>query len=68
MDNLVLEIEETLEILMPKIKKELYQTKLENRKDLEQEIILMIIQTVKRKTFKNPPDFKRLLKEEKIII
>lgn len=60
MNELTLDVEETIELLKPKIKKELNQTSYSHKEDLEQEILLMIIKTVKEKKFKKPPVFLEL--------
>lgn len=64
MNELILDIEETIELLKPKIKKELKQTSYAHKEDLEQEIFLMIIKTIKEKKFKKPPIFLDLLNQE----
>ena len=56
--------EELLDILKPKIKKELQQTDIQNRDDLEQEIILEILEVLNKKNFKNSPTFFGLLEKE----
>lgn len=42
---------EFLEMIKPKIKKELSQTTYQDRDDLEQEIILFVVETLKKKEF-----------------
>ena len=56
---------ELLDILKPKIKKELQQTDIQNRDDLEQEIILEILEVLNKKKFKNLPTFFGLLQKER---
>lgn len=67
MNILQLNASEVIEILTPKIKKELYQTDVQNRKDLEQELLLMIIETIQTKQFKTPPTFLELIEKENFI-
>lgn len=57
--------QEVLDMLKPKIKSVLNQTDMQNREDLEQEICLMIIATIKEKEFKQLPTFFELLEQEK---
>lgn len=64
MNILQLNASEVIDILTPKIRKELCQTDIQNRKDLEQELILMIIETIQTKQFKTPPTFLELLDKE----
>ncbi|KGR86171.1 hypothetical protein [Lysinibacillus odysseyi] len=56
---------ELLELLRPKIQKELQQTDLQNRADLEQEIILKILEDLKLKNFQELPSFFELLEKER---
>lgn len=56
---------ELLELLRPKIQKELQQTDLQNRADLEQEIILKILEDLKLKDFQELPSFFELLEKER---
>ena len=58
--------QEVLDMLKPKIKSVLNQTDMQNREDLEQEICLMIIATIKEKEFKQLPTFFEFLEQEKI--
>lgn len=63
--------QEIIELLTPKIKSVLRQTDWQNQKDLEQELILMVLSTIKKKEFKQLPSFlnlwiKRSRKLEKI--
>ncbi|MDI7740730.1 hypothetical protein QMK38_01845 [Lysinibacillus fusiformis] len=55
---------ELIELLKPKIKKELHQTDLKNRDDLEHEIILKILEGLKTKKFQHVPTFFELLEKE----
>ncbi|MEK4628513.1 hypothetical protein MKZ17_09930 [Solibacillus sp. FSL R7-0682] len=55
---------ELLDILKPKIKKELQQTDFQSRADLEQEIILIILEILKKKNFEKLPTFFSMLEEE----
>jgi hypothetical protein len=55
---------ELLDILKPKIKKELQQTDIQNRADLEQEIILGILEILKKRNFQNLPTFFGMLEKE----
>ncbi len=57
--------QEVIELLTPKIKSVLRQTDWQNRKDLEQELILMVLSTIKRKEFKQLPSFFELMDKEK---
>lgn len=57
--------QEVIELLTPKIKSVLRQTDCQNRKDLEQELILMVLTTIKRKEFKQLPSFFELMDKEK---
>lgn len=43
--------EAVIEMLKPKIKSVLRQTDTQNREDLEQELILMVLATIKKKIF-----------------
>lgn len=43
--------QEIIELLTPKIKSVLRQTDWQNQKDLEQELILMVLSTIKKKEF-----------------
>lgn len=56
--------QEILEMLRPKIKSVLTQTDLNNRLDLEQELLLMIIMVVQTKDFQAVPSFFELLESE----
>lgn len=56
---------ELLELLRPKIQKELQQTDLQNRADLEQEIILKILEDLTLKDFQEFPSFFELLEKER---
>ena len=56
---------ELLELLRPKIQKELMQTDSQNRADLEQEIILKILEDLKLKNFQELPTFFELLERER---
>lgn len=55
---------ELLELLKPKIKKELNQTDIKNREDLEQEIIIKILEELRTKKFKSIPEFFELVEKE----
>ena len=55
---------ELIELLKPKIKKELTQTDPKNRDDLEHEIILKILEGLKTKKFQRIPSFFELLEKE----
>lgn len=55
---------EVLELLKPKIKRELMQTNVQNRADLEQEIMLKILEHLKNKDFQQIPSFFELLERE----
>jgi len=57
--------QEVIELLTPKIKSVLRQTDWQNRKDLEQELILMVLSTIKRKEIKQLPSFFELMDKEK---
>ncbi|MGE7844126.1 hypothetical protein ACQKNX_25580 [Lysinibacillus sp. NPDC093712] len=57
--------QEVIELLTPKIKAVLRQTNKQNQKDLEQELILIVLSTIKRKGFKQLPSFFELLDKEK---
>lgn len=46
MKKIVITFDDVIEIMQFKIKKELYQTDIENREDLLQEIYLMILKTL----------------------
>jgi hypothetical protein len=59
--------QEVLDMLQPKIKSVLHQTNFQNRLDLEQEISLMIIMTVRSKQFRKAPSFFELIESEKFI-
>lgn len=52
---------EVIELMQPKIKKLLYQTSIGNREDLEQELNLLIITSMKKIKFKNLPSFSKLI-------
>jgi len=56
---------ELIELLKPKIKKELQQTDPKNREDLEHEIILKILEGLKTKKFQRVPTFFELLERER---
>lgn len=56
---------ELLELLRPKIKKELYQTDARYREDLEQEIITKILEGLRTKKFHSIPTFFELVEKEK---
>ncbi|MFJ7406985.1 MULTISPECIES: hypothetical protein [unclassified Lysinibacillus] len=56
---------EVIELLTPKIKSVLRQTDWQYRNDLEQELILMVLSTIKRKEFKQLPSFFELMDKEK---
>lgn len=56
---------EVIELLTPKIKAVLRQTDKQNQKDLEQELILIVLSTIKRKGFKQLPSFFELMDKEK---
>ncbi len=56
---------ELLELLKPKIRKELMQTEKQNRADLEQEICLNILEDIKSKNFKDIPTFFELMEKER---
>ncbi len=58
-------VQEVIELLTPKIKSVLRQTDWQNRKDLEQELILMVLSTIKRKEIKQLPSFFELMDKEK---
>ncbi|WP_341300662.1 hypothetical protein MHB44_20545 [Lysinibacillus sp. FSL H8-0500] len=58
--------QEILDMLQPKIKSVLYQTSFQNRLDLEQEILLMIIRAVQTKQFRKAPSFFELMESEKL--
>ena len=53
---------EVIELMQPKIKKLLYQTAANNREDLEQELNLVIIETMEKIKFNNMPSFSDLVK------
>lgn len=55
---------ELLDLLKPKIKKELNQTDPKNREDLENEIILKILEALETKKFQSVPTFFELLEKE----
>lgn len=55
---------EILELLKPKIKRELMQTNIQNRADLEQEIMLKILEYIKNKDFQQIPSFFDLMDKE----
>ena len=55
---------EVLELLKPKIKRELMQTNIQNRADLEQEIMLKILEYIKNKDFQQIPSFFDLMDKE----
>lgn len=57
--------QEIIELLTPKIKSVLRQTDWQNQKDLEQELILMVLSTIKKKEFKQLPSFFELMDKEK---
>lgn len=57
--------QEIIELLTPKIKSVLRQTDWQNQKDLEQELILMVLLTIKKKEFKQLPSFFELMDKEK---
>ncbi|GAB0171913.1 hypothetical protein LSPCS325_53500 [Lysinibacillus sp. CTST325] len=57
--------EEVIEMLKPKIKSVLRQTNPQNREDLEQDLILMVLTAIKEKDFKQIPSFFELMEEEK---
>lgn len=57
--------QEVIELLTPKIKSVLRQTDWQNRIDLEQELILMVLSTIKRKEIKQLPSFFELMDKEK---
>ena len=56
---------ELIELLKPKIKKELNQTNPKDRDDLEHEIILKILEELKTKEFRSIPTFFELVKNER---
>lgn len=56
---------ELLELLKPKIKKELNQTDPKNREDLEQEILLKILEELRTKKFHSIPTFFELVEKER---
>ena len=56
---------ELIELLKPKIKKELNQTDPKNRDDLEHEIILKILEELKTKKFQSIPTFFELVDKER---
>lgn len=49
--------EETIEQLLPKIKKSLYHTHVQNREDMEQELKLKITECIYNDVFEEPPGF-----------
>lgn len=51
------EIERILKKLEPKIKKSLKETNVDYRDDLEQDLIKLIIETLKSNTLQDVPDF-----------
>lgn len=53
---------EVIEMMQPKIKKLLYQTSIDNREDLEQELNLLIITSMEKIKFKNMPSFSKLIR------
>lgn len=57
------EIIEVIELLMPKIKKALKQTAVENRDDLEQELKELIIKKLKRGELDDIPGFYEFIKK-----
>lgn len=57
---------EIIEILAPKIKKELQQIEPQNREDLEQEIILKILETLKKNKYQKIPNFFEMLEKERL--
>ena len=57
--------QEIIELLTPKIKSVLRQTDWQTQKDLEQELILMVLSTIKKKEFKQLPSFFELMDKEK---
>ncbi|WP_341300667.1 hypothetical protein MHB44_20570 [Lysinibacillus sp. FSL H8-0500] len=57
--------EEVIEMLKPKIKSVLRQTDAQNQEDLEQELILMVLTTIKEKDFQQLPSFFELMEKEK---
>lgn len=56
--------QEVIEMLSPKIKSLLRQTDFQNRDDLEQELILMVIKTIQEKEFNQLPSFFELMEED----
>ncbi|MGE7839074.1 hypothetical protein [Viridibacillus arvi] len=56
---------EIIEMLTPKIRTVLKETNRSNRRDLEQELILMILSKINKKDFdQKPPSFFQLMEEE----
>jgi len=55
---------EVIEMLKPKIKFLLRQTDLQNRDDLEQELILIILKKIKEKDYNKLPSFFELIEED----
>lgn len=56
-------IEEILKEMEPKIKKSLYNTSMQEREDLEQEIRLSIIEIMEKNPFSYTPGFWELAKQ-----
>lgn len=57
--------QEVIDLLTPKIKSVLRQTDKQNRKDLEQDLILIVLSTIKRNEYKQLPSFFELMDKEK---
>lgn len=51
------EIRAIIDLIQPKIKRSLFQTSLENREDLEQELMLYILKVINNKISRNVPGF-----------
>lgn len=56
---------EILQMLQPKINSILYETKIQDREDLRQEIHIAILKVLKEKDFQDPPSFFELIKTAK---
>lgn len=61
------EILKILEMMKPKIKKVLLQTSLQNREDLEQELIELIIKKIKDNSFDDAPGFFEFINKQKML-
>lgn len=63
-----MEIEKIIKALEPKIRKSLRETGKENRQDLEQDLLELIIKKLKDNTLKEVPGFFELLEKQSIEI